>query len=155
MYKVINLSDLSTENFQTERDALIFINGLATALSFVGYKIPSMPMSCGISYDTPQYLKAVKSGNDDNDNEEIIMFALMSYDKGECIIVTKDVANDAWGIEAEEDFNICRTSEKIEEITKGLKGLGYSPTKANNVPYAYIQKADMVTSKVYILKDGE
>ena len=155
MYKVINLNDLSTERFQTEREALIFINGLATVLSFVGYRIPSMPMSCGISYDTPQYLKAVKSGNDDNDNEEIIMFALMSYDRDECIIVTKESVNDAWGTDTESDFNVRRTSEKIEQIEKGLKDLGYTSMRTQSTPHYYIQKTDMVTSEIYILKDGE
>ncbi len=155
MYKVINLNDLSTERFQTEKEALIFINGLATALSFVGYRIPSMPMSCGISYDTPQFLKAIKTGNDDNDCEEIIMFALMSYDRDECIIVTKESVSDTWGADIESDFNVRRASEKIEQIEKGLKDLGYTSMRTQNTPHYYIQKTDMVTSEIYILKDGE
>ena len=155
MYKVINLNDLSTKKFQTEREALIFVDGLATALSFVGYRIPSMPMSCGISYDTPQFLKAIKTGNDDNDCEEVITFALMSYDRDECIIVTKENVNDTWGADTESDFNVRRTSEKIEQIEKGLKDLGYAPMRTKNTPHCYIQKTDMVTSEIYILKDGE
>lgn len=155
MYKVINLNDLSTKKFQTEREALIFVDGLATALSFVGYRIPSMPMSCGISYDTPQFLKALKTGNDDNDCEEVIMFALMSYDRDECIVVTKENMNDTWDADTESDFNVRRTSEKIEQIEKGLKDLGYTPMRTQNTPHCYIQKTDMITSEVYILKDGE
>ena len=155
MYKVINLNDLSTEKFQTEKEALIFINGLATALSFVGYRIPSMPMPCGISYDTPQFLKAIKTGSDDNDCEEIIMFALMSYDRDECIIVTKESVSDTWCADTESDFNVRRTSEKIEQIEKGLKDLGYTSMRTQNTSHCYIQKTDMVTSEIYILKDGE
>lgn len=101
-YKIIDLNGLGVEDdvvevFDSEMSAIIYIRGVARALNMAGYKIVYMPRPLGIDYNMPQFLKAVKYQNpdDENSDKETILFALMSVEKDELLVVEKTIC-ESW-----------------------------------------------------------
>ena len=129
MFKIINLTALKNEQpdvvkeFYNEREALLYINGLADAFSVSGYKVISLPMSMGINYDTPQYL-IVKKYDDESENillEENI-FVLMSCNCKHIIVETW-LEDDSWTDETHCEVSISNDTE--ENIVNKMKEENY------------------------------
>ena len=149
MFKVINLNGIGyTQNpievFDTEKDALLFIYGLATAFSHAGYKIASMPTSFDGIYDTPQFLEVTKYIDefDDNSEEEKGVFVLMHYKSGEHIVIAKD---------GESDFEFDKVAKPVYEIEKDIAKEGYSLHKVCGDICHYNLVKNNFVSQIYIV----
>lgn len=157
-YKMINLKDIgeykdAVETFDTERDAVVYMRGIACALALVGYKIISMPCTCGVSYDNPQYLVAVKYLNpeDENTEREEIRFALMSVDDGEVLTVER-VSDIVWGKEDNVGYEIRRESNDDEYLKKLFEERELEFKKNKNDLDIYEMEAEYASIKLYVVK---
>ena len=149
-YKVIDLKNIgncedTVETFESEKDAVIYLRGMARALSLTDYKIISIPTTCGVSYDNPQYLVAYKYLNSDDENTEKdeVRYALMSVEKNEKLIVEKEISM-AWGKENIE-YSISRRD--IEEL-KDFSKQGFVFKEKNNIK-SYVRKDKNFVNEIY------
>lgn len=159
MFKVINLNELKNgkkaiETFDNEREAIIYINGLANAFSITGYRIASLPTSRGISYDDPQMLVVKKKIDeyDDNSEEESILFALMSYEYGEYLSISNDRGKDTWGREEDANYSIKRIAAKPAEMYERIVKNRYSLIKSQDGICYYKTETDDFISEIYIIE---
>ena len=123
MFCIIELNNLENgesaiKRFEKLQFALIYMDGLASALSIAGYKILCMPdANSNLSKDA-HFLKAVKYSNaeDENSEKEVVAFALV-YASSTVSVVRTDV-NDDFGGEPEYAFSTSAVSPRSYQLLK-------------------------------------